>query len=181
MKSKLNDALRTYVVQRLAGHDSPGAIMRALAEDHGVVISNQSVTRYDPTSYNGQRSCGKRWRTLFFTTRAAIEAGQAEIAAANKMVRVRWLDFMARDAMDRRKYRAARELLADVARELGQRDTNQTLELTGKGGGPIAVAGVSDRDRARAVLALINKVKAAAAAASEPAPRGAAEPDAEES
>ena len=168
---KLNDAQKTSVVQRLAGHDSPGAIVRALAEDHGIVISNQAITRYDPTSYYGRRSLNERWRTLFFTTRAAIVAGQAEIAAANKMVRVRWLDFMARDAMDRRKFRVAREMLADVAKELGQRDTNpQTLELTGKGGGPIEIAGVSDLDRARAIVALINKVKAARAPASEPAP-----------
>jgi hypothetical protein len=58
---------------------------------------------------------------LFYETRKAVQEGRAEIGAANKMVRVRMLDEMAREAMDEREFRVAREMLTEVAKEMGQR------------------------------------------------------------
>ena len=176
-KSKLSDEQKDYVVRRLAGHDSPSAIVKALAEDFGVSVTRNAVIRYDPTSYIGARECAKRWRKLFLEARAAFNAGKTDIGAANKMVRVRWLDGMARAAMDKEHFMLAAALLKQVAEEMGDRFTNrQKLEHTGKDGGAIDIAAVSDHDRARAIAALINKAKAAGAPASEPAQTGAAGP-----
>jgi hypothetical protein len=174
-ESKLSNEQKTYVVQRLAGFDSGGAVAKWLREEYEVTISRQAIKYYDPTSYRGRR-CAEPWKSLFYETRAAIIAGKAEIGAANKMVRVRWLDIMARAEMDKENSVRAAALLRQVAEEMGDRFTNrQKLEHTGKDGGTIDIAAVTDRDRVRALAALINKVKAAGAPASDAAQCDAAE------
>ena len=42
-----------------------------------------------------------------------------EVGAANKMVRVRWLDAMVHDAMNRGEIKVAAKLLAQAAKEMG--------------------------------------------------------------
>ena len=116
---KLTDEHKTFVVQRLAGFDSVASIVTWLREEYQVSISRQSVRYYDPTTYAG-RECPERWKTLFDATRKAIHDGRAEIGIANKMVRLRWLDAMAHDAMDKGKFKAATQILAQAAREMGE-------------------------------------------------------------
>src|SRR3954469_17897064 len=93
---KLTTEQQIELVQRLAGYDSTRAIVKWLREEYGITLTRQTVLYYDPTSYCGRHGTD-RWRSLFWETRKAITAGRADIGAANKMVRVRWLDAMARE------------------------------------------------------------------------------------
>jgi hypothetical protein len=116
---KLTDEQKSFVVQQLAGFDSAASIIRRLREEYQVSITPTAVRYYDPTTYAG-KGCPERWKTLFDATRKAIHDGRAEIGIANKMVRLRWLDAMAHDAMDNGKFKAATLILAQAAREMGE-------------------------------------------------------------
>jgi hypothetical protein len=129
-RRKLNREQKMQLVQRLAGFDSPRNIIRWLREEHDVIISRKGVAYYDPTTYAG-RGLVEHWKTLFFATRNAILEERAEIGAANKMVRVRWLDAMVHDAMDRDDPRLAAHLLAQVAKEMGESRTNRQKQHSG--------------------------------------------------
>src|SRR5689334_14980438 len=122
--SKLNEAQKVDVVLRLAGYDSPSAIARSLKEEFGISIAASSIALYDPTTYVG-RHCPERWATLFHETRAKIIAGLSDIGAANKMVRVRWLDQMARGQMATKNSTEARALLRQAAEEMGEGVTHR--------------------------------------------------------
>ena len=84
--SKLTDAQREYVVERLAGYDSPVAIAKSLQQEFGISITHQSVARYDPTR---SRKCPQRWKLQFFATRRAIIEAKAARGAANAIMRTR--------------------------------------------------------------------------------------------
>lgn len=77
---KLTTAHKTYVVQRLAAHDTPQEIATALQAEFGVTITPACVRYYDPTSYPGRR-LSARWKHLFVETRARVVARQADLAA----------------------------------------------------------------------------------------------------
>jgi hypothetical protein len=126
--NKLTDKQKTQVVQRLAGYESTAVIARWLREECGVSISRQGVEYYDPTSSAGQH-CAERWKKLFFATRDAIVAGRAEIGAAHRMVRVRWLDAMVHAEMDKGSFARAANLLAQVAKEMDEWDRRRRPDV----------------------------------------------------
>ena len=117
--SKLTEAQKVDVVLRLAGYDSPAAIARSLKEEFGIEIRASSIAFYDPTTPRG-KACPQRWAALFHETRAKIIAGLSDIGAANKMVRVRWLDQMARSQMAADNSAEARALIRQAAEEMGE-------------------------------------------------------------
>jgi hypothetical protein len=122
--SKLTQAQKVDVVLRLAGYDSASAIARSLKEEFGITISPASISFYDPTPYRG-RQCPERWATLFHETRAKIIAGLSDVGAAHKMVRVRWLDQMARNEMATNNSAEARALIRQAAEEMGDGVTHR--------------------------------------------------------
>jgi hypothetical protein len=123
-RSKLTEALKVEVVLRLAGYDNPTAIARSLKEELGIDIAVSSIAFYDPTTYRG-RQCPARWATLFNETRAKIIAGLSDVGAAYKMVRVRWLDQMARSEMASNNSAEARALIRQAAEEMGEGVTHR--------------------------------------------------------
>lgn len=122
--AKLTEAQKVEVVLRLAGYDSPPAIARSLKEELGIEIRAASIAFYDPTTHRG-RKCPKRWATLFHETRAKIIAGLSDVGAASKMVRVRWLDQMARGQMAANNTAEARALIRQAAEEMGEGVTHK--------------------------------------------------------
>jgi hypothetical protein len=122
--SKLTEALKVEVVLRLAGYDNPTAIARSLKEELGIDIAVSSIALYDPTTYRG-RQCPARWETLFHETRAKIIAGLSDVGAAYKMVRVRWLDQMARNEIAASNSAEARALIKQAAEETGEGVTHR--------------------------------------------------------
>lgn len=141
---KLTNELKEYVVQRLAAYDSAGAIMRSLREDFGITMTRASIERYDPTR---SPRCPQRWRELFFATRQAILDGKAARGAASAAVRLRWREDMVQQALEAKDYAVADRILNSIAREVG--DLRQMPHNPDR---------LSDDDRLRALMALINKV-----------------------
>jgi hypothetical protein len=117
---KLTDAQKVQIVKRLAAYDPPEVILRWLQEEYGLTVDRTAILYYNPERYAGRR-CPERWKTLFHEMRKTIVAGWAEIGAAHKMVRVRWLDAMVHDAMYSGDYRLAMKCLAQVRREMDPR------------------------------------------------------------
>ena len=117
---KLTEEQQIYLVQRVAGFDSPRAIIKSMQEEFGITITHTTVQYYNPSTYHGRLSADK-WKTLFDETRKAIIEGRVEIGVANKMVRLRRLDAMAQDAMDEGNFNSAVKVLAQAARETGER------------------------------------------------------------
>jgi hypothetical protein len=124
-RPKLTRAQKVEVVRRLAAFEQPSAIAKSMKEDFGIEITPQAIAFYDPTRYAG-KACPKCWADLFWTMRAEIIAGKADVGAAYRAVRVRWLDQMARAQMDKGNTAEARALLKQAADEMsrigGQRE-----------------------------------------------------------
>ena len=117
--AKLTDAEKTYVVTRLASYDTPGLIAKSMNQDLGIEITRQAIAFYDPTRYS-RRPCPKRWSVLFWKIRAEVIAGKADVGAAHPTVRVRRLDQMACEQMEKGNAAEARALLKQAAEEMSR-------------------------------------------------------------
>ena len=157
-RGKLNDRLKEYVVERLAGFDSPTAIAKSLREEFGVTVCRQSIEQYHPLR---RPRCAEKWKLLFFATRRAILEGKAERGAANKMVRLRWRENMVLRAMEREDFALADRLLNSIASEVGEGKCDESEERP-----------ITEADRARVLAALV--AQAAAGQAHAAADRDAA-------
>jgi hypothetical protein len=122
---KLTKDQKVDVVVRLACYDSPSAIVKSLKEDFGIEIARQAIERYNPLLRYGGRRCSEQWATLFYETRRKLVEGMADIGAAHKMVRIRWLDQMVRREMTGGHTAEARALLKQVAEEMGEGVTHR--------------------------------------------------------
>ena len=157
-RGKLNDRLKEYVVERLAGFDSPTAIAKSLREEFGVTVCRQSIEQYHPLR---RPRCAEKWKLHFFATRRAIIEGKAERGAANKMVRLRWRENMVLRAMEREDFALADRLLNSIAGEVGEGKCDESGEPP-----------ITEADRARVLAALV--AQAAAGQAHAAANRGGA-------
>jgi hypothetical protein len=129
-RGKLKDDHRAFVVQRLATFDTPKEVVDALKREFGIELTPQGAEAYDPGKRAG-RQLSQRWRDLFDATRAKFLAKLEEIPAANKAVRVRWLERMALKAEERGNFQMAALMLKQIAEELGNVYTN-TRQVSGK-------------------------------------------------
>lgn len=114
---KLNHAQKVEVVTRLAGFEPPSAIAKSFKEDLGIDITAQAIAFYDPTRYSSSPR-RKRWSDLFWTTRAEIIAGKADVGVAYGTVRLRWLDQMTRAQMEKLNTAEARALMKQAVDEM---------------------------------------------------------------
>jgi len=137
-EERLDDEARAFVVTQLAAYDPPAVVARAVKEEFGFDITPQGVQAYDPTKHAG-RHLSKQWRELFEKTRKAYLDGKVEIGIANKMVRLRTLERLARKAESSGNMGMTAQLLEQAAKESGDAYSNRRLfEHTGKNGGPIS-------------------------------------------
>ena len=151
---KLTDRLKEYVIERLAGFDSPVAIVKSLKEEFGITITRQTIEQYDPTR---GRSPAKKYREQFFAIRHEILEGKGVRAAARRGVRLRWLEKMAIHAMAQGDYALADRLLASIAREVGDRRSSAAEAR------PNEFAPITDQDRMRVLASLLAQLQAAEA------------------
>jgi hypothetical protein len=145
-RGKLNDRLKEYVVERLAGFDSATAIVKSLREEFGVTVARQSIDQYHPLR---RPRCAEKWKLLFFATRQAIIEGKAERGAANRMVRLRWRENMVLRAMEREDFALADRLLNSIASEVGEGKPDASEERP-----------ITEADRARVLAALLALARA---------------------
>lgn len=135
---ELPDAVKTFVVQRLACWDTPSQVSKAVKDEFGIDLPRQNIHRYDPTVKAGSDLSAKL-RTLFETTREAFTTETASIGIAHKAVRLRRLDRMATVLEERGNILGAAQLLEQAAKEAGGSFTNKhEHEMYGKDGKPLA-------------------------------------------
>lgn len=134
---KLNDAIKTDVVQRLAMYDSPKTIADAVKEEYGIEISRQGIQAYDPTV--GTKPAD-RWCAIFKATRKKFLETTADIPIANRSVRLRRLERMAIAAEGMRNFALAAALHEQAAKEVGDVYTNRSkVAITDPNGAPFRV------------------------------------------
>jgi len=157
---QLSDEVKLFITQGCACFDPPSVVADAVKQEFGVVIARQIVESYDPTKKAG-RNLGKKLRAVFEATRKTFLDDTSQIPGANKAVRLRALDRMARTAESSRNYPLAAQLYEQIAKEVGDSYTNkQKLEHTGKDGGPMETRSLSDEQVAAKLAELAAKAKA---------------------
>jgi len=115
-RPKLSDEVKEFIVKRLACYQTPSQIAAAVRIDFGIDIDRRRVFDYDPA---GSRPPAQRWIDLHAATRARFNRAEAEIAIAQKVVRLRMLDRMAHLAEERDQPDRAAKFLVLAARECG--------------------------------------------------------------
>jgi hypothetical protein len=139
---KLTAAQKEYVVERLAAFDSPETVARSLHQKFGIAITRQSIFRYDPTRYP---KCPLRWKLQFLATRQAILEGKGVQGAVNRAMRLRSGERVALRAIET----LAGSILENITRQMEAGWVPNGPTPTGR---PL-----SDEERARAILALLQK------------------------
>jgi hypothetical protein len=137
---KLTTAQQEYIVERLAGFDNPGTVMRSVREKFGIAITRQSVEQYDPTRY---RRCPARWTTLFHLRRQAILESRGLQGALDHAARLRGRARVTLCAIET----LAADMLDSLARQIGG------------GAAQPAAPPLTDAERVRAILALLAKAQ----------------------
>lgn len=137
--AKLDDQIKTHIVQALACYDTPAQIVAAVKDEFGAVVTRQQVQCYDPEKVAG-RALAKRWRDVFFATRDAFVRDAAAIPIAHQTFRLRSLQRMFEVAEARGNMPLAASLLEQAAKEVGGAFTNRR-EHSGPAGGPLPLAG----------------------------------------
>jgi len=164
---KLTDAMRRFIVTRLALYDLPSEVAEMLTEQFKVTITITAVRRYDPERNN---QCSKRWSDLFWVVRKNFHASTAEfVPTANKAVRLAYLDKAARSYLKKGNYFGMAKMLESIAKESGGSFTNRR-EVTGKDGGPVEYSDVSDMTDSE-IQAEMTQLFSQALAGVSPAPK----------
>lgn len=138
---KLTEEQKFFLVDQLATFVPLMTALEALkAEWPEIEITRQSAQHYDPTTYAG-RVLSEALKTRFHDVRQRYREETANLAASGRAERVRRLQRMADAAENMKNFALAKEILKQIAEEMGEVFTNRR-ELTGKGGAPLAVAQV---------------------------------------
>jgi hypothetical protein len=122
-QNRLPDAIKTFLVQRLAMFETPSDVAASMKEEFGVEVTRQHVQKFD-AKRNGKLPA-KRWVALFDATRKRFLDEITDIPAANKSVRVRRLDRMATKAEAQKNYFLAAAILEQIAKEVGDAYVNR--------------------------------------------------------
>jgi len=133
-KAKLNDAVKTFIVQALACFDAPSVVAAAVKKEFGADVSRQLVESHDPTKSAG-KTAARRWVALFDETRKAFLEDTSKIAISHRAVRLRALQRMAEKAENMGNMALAAQLHEQAAKECGDAYSNRHKhEHTGKDG-----------------------------------------------
>ncbi|MFC3169234.1 DUF2280 domain-containing protein [Paracoccus fontiphilus] len=140
--AKLNNEIRTFIVQSLACFDAPSTVVKAVQDEFKITIARQSVETYDPTKRAG-KDLSQKWRSIFEETRNAFLEDTSKIGISHRAVRLRALQRMAEKAETQGNMVLASSLLEQAAKEMGGAFTNRR-EVTGKDGGALEVKTLAD-------------------------------------
>lgn len=148
----LDDHAKQFIVQALACFDTPSQVVTLVKDELGIDINRQQVQSYDPTRVAG-RQLAPKWRAIFEATRQKFLDETAKIPIASQSYRLRRLQRLHEEALQKRNAALAAALLEQAAKEMGGAFTN-TRQLSGPGGGAIPVTAevlhtLTDDDLAR--------------------------------
>lgn len=140
---KLEDEVKTFIVQALACFDPPSAVVKAVKEEFDLAVSPQQVESYDPNKRAG-RNLSDEYRQIFAATREAFLKDTATIGVSHRAVRLRTLQRLAERAEKMGNVALVASLLEQVARECGDAFTNKRqTEVSGKDGQPLLAGGIA--------------------------------------
>lgn len=128
---KLAADVQRAIVCALACYDTPTTVAEMIKEDFNIVVSPQQVESYNPERHAG-RALSKKWRDIFKATREEFLKETGAIGIANKAVRLRMLDRMARQTLSQGNKAMTLAILDQAARESGNGKGNSS---TSSGGG----------------------------------------------
>jgi hypothetical protein len=129
---KLTDEVKLFVVQQLAFYDPPQKVADLVKEHFGIEVTRQAIHYYDPT-HDPQPP--EKWCQIFAETRKAFLEKTADLAAANKSVRVYRLQRMAEAAEKMKNLPLAQSMYRQIAEEIGEVYTNRSkLAITDPNG-----------------------------------------------
>lgn len=124
--AKLTDEHKRFIVQRLAMYDTPTMVRRAVQESYGIDVPRNQIEGYDPASHRARAgSIGKPWIQLFEATRANFREAIDDVPITNRTFRLRRLQTMHDQAMDKGNHVAAAGFLEQAAKEMGETFTNK--------------------------------------------------------
>ncbi len=86
----LNDGVKAFIVQALAGFDTPTQVSESVKAEFGIEISRQHISIYDPTKAQG-RKLSQKWRDYFASERKRFREERENIAIANRAYRLKRL------------------------------------------------------------------------------------------
>jgi hypothetical protein len=135
----LTEDIKTFIVQRLAMHDTPSMVVEDVKEEFGVTLTRNHVQAYDPTARQGT-NLAKKHRELFEKTREEFEAERLRLPIMQRLARVRRLERLYEQVRKMGNIQLAREILAQVAKEAGDGYSNVRHNThSAPGGGPVRV------------------------------------------
>lgn len=140
-KTRLNGAMKVFVVQCLARFMTPTEIETVLLEDHNLKVTRQAIAKYDPTTATG-KDLGEEFKKVFEAARAAFITDISHIDVSHQSFRLRRLSELARKAEEDGKDVVAAAHYEQAAKEMGGMFTNRR-EISGPKGGPIQHAGMT--------------------------------------
>ncbi len=150
---RLNDRVRTFIVRSLVCFETPAAVLEAVKREFGEQITPQAIQHYDPNRSQGAL-LARKWRQLFEETRKAFLEDCGTIGISHRAVRLKKLDRQVALYEEAGNGAMVAQLLKQAAEEMGKVYTNRR-ELTGRGGRPVEVQDVSNRELAKAVAEIL--------------------------
>lgn len=135
--AKLDDHVKLYIVQALACFDTPQQVADAVKEEFGIVVTRMQVQGYDPTKTRG-RDLSAKLRAVFEATRKRFLDEVEQVPIASQTYRLRNLQRLHEQAVQRKNLQLAAALLEQAAKEVGGAFTNRR-EHSGPNGAPIPV------------------------------------------
>lgn len=142
-RDELTGEQKAFIVTALACYSTPLQVAKDFEDAFGIQLERQRVEYYDPTK-RCSRTLGQRWITMFEEARAKfLKRIEDHIPGANKAVRLMRLERAVVHFERSGNYRAMAEMTERQAKEMGNVHSNRR-EFTGKDGGPIEYADMSD-------------------------------------
>jgi hypothetical protein len=130
--AKLDDDVKTYIVQALACFDTPSQVAEAVKQEFGIDIPRSHIGLYQPDKVSG-KNLSKKYRDLFEATRKAFLEDTSKIPIASQSFRLRALDRLYQSALARGNTVLAAQMIEQAAKEAGGLFTNkQRVVLDGK-------------------------------------------------
>lgn len=134
---KLQDEVKLFIVRALACYDSPTQAAEAVKEEFGITVDRRQVHVYDPTREAG-KNLSKKLRDLFDVTRKAFLDDAANVFVSHRSYRLRSLQRIHDEAMKRKNYVLAMNVLEQAAKETGGLFTNK-VKVAGDSADPFVV------------------------------------------
>lgn len=131
-KQTIPNEVRSHIVQALACFDPLQTVRESVKKDYGLDVTKQYVESHDPTK-KASHGLAKRWADLFHETRKTFIEDTSGVGVSHRATRIRALQRYITKAEEQKNYRLAAELIAQVAKEMGDAYTNRRI-LTGKNG-----------------------------------------------